>query len=216
MTAASSGNHNGSLRTQPDDCGAVDASAFRRTLGHYCSGLIVVAAVADGAPVGMTCQSFFSVSLEPPLVALSVGKSSTSFPTIRQAQTFSISVLAAHQREVSATFARTGADKWRGIDWRPGCHKQPILHGAIAWFECRIRDIHDAGDHEIVVADVLDFACDETAEPLLFFRGEYLELFDAEVPGAATRWESSHDGNRRDDGERLRLTDGLSRQAANK
>ena len=159
---------------------------MRRILAHYCSGLTIVAAVVDGAPVGLTCQSFFSVSLEPPLVALSVGKSSTSFPAIRHASALSINVLAGHQRDVSSAFARSGTDKWRGIDWRPGRYGQPVLHGAIAWFECRIRDIHDAGDHEIVVADVLDLGCDETAEPLLFFRSEYRELVAAQRPAAAS------------------------------
>jgi 3-hydroxy-9,10-secoandrosta-1,3,5(10)-triene-9,17-dione monooxygenase reductase component len=138
----------------------------------------------DDRPVGLTCQSFFSVSLEPALVALSVNKSSTSFPAIRTAEAFSVNVLAAHQHEVSGAFGRTGADKWRGIAWDRGRYGQPLLHGAIAWFECRIQDIHPAGDHEIVVAEVLDLGCDETAEPLLFFRSEYRRLVNGALSDA--------------------------------
>lgn len=156
----------------------MEPAALRRILSHFCSGLTIVSAVVDGEPVGLTCQSFFSVSLEPPLVALSISKTSTSFPAIRAAQTFSVNVLSAGQRHISGAIGRTGPDKWRHIEWVHGAHGQPILPGAIAWFECRLRDVHDAGDHDIVVAEVLDLDCDETADPLLFFRSEYRELID--------------------------------------
>lgn len=159
-----------------------DPATLRRILSHFCSGLTIVSTVVDDVPVGLTCQSFFSVSLEPPLVALSVGKSSTSFPAIRESEVFSVNVLAAHQRHISGAIGRRSADKWRDVDWSPGAYGQPILHGAIAWFECRLRDIHDAGDHEIVVAEVLDLDCDESAEPLLFFRSEYRELISDDRP----------------------------------
>lgn len=88
-----------------------DSATVRRILGHYCSGLTVVSAVVDEQPVGLTCQSFFSVSLDPPLVAVCVRKESTSFRAIRDAAAFSVNVLAAQQREVSMAFGRAGADK---------------------------------------------------------------------------------------------------------
>lgn len=156
----------------------MDPATLRRILSHFCSGLTIVSAVVDGEPVGLTCQSFFSVSLEPPLIAVSIAKTSTSFPAIRSANAFSVNVLSAHQRHISGAIGRKGPDKWRDIEWIPGTHGQPILPGAIAWFECRLRDVHDAGDHDIVVAEVLDLDSDESAEPLLFFRSEYRELID--------------------------------------
>jgi 3-hydroxy-9,10-secoandrosta-1,3,5(10)-triene-9,17-dione monooxygenase reductase component len=180
-----------SVRTEEPSNGAgegtasdIDAASLRKIMGHYTSGLTIVASIVDAAPVGLTCQSFFSVSLEPPLVALSVGKSSTSFQAIRRAEAFSVNVLAAHHRRISDTFGRSGTDKWRGVDWHHGSWGQPVLEGAVAWLECRIRDVHDAGDHEIVVADVLDIGCDETAEPLIFFRSKYHMLISGELPPA--------------------------------
>lgn len=158
-----------------DDRGGTvsDPAQLRRVLGHFCSGITVIAARVDSRPVGLTCQSFFSVSLDPPLIALAVGRSSTSFPPIRQNKIFSVNVLADHQREVSAALSRAGTDKWSALEWTTGPHDQPILDRALAWLECRIRDIHDAGDHELVIAEVLDLGCDEDAEPLLYFRSGY-------------------------------------------
>lgn len=153
-----------------------DPQHFREALGHFCSGITVVSALVDSRPVGLTCQSFFSVSLAPPLIAFAVGKTSTSFPKVRDARVFSINVLAQTQRHVSAAFARSGTDKWAGIAWQPGRFGQPLLDGSLAWLECEVRDVHDTGDHVLVVAEVLDLNFDRAGQPLLYFRSRYCGL----------------------------------------
>lgn len=148
---------------------------FRTVMGNFCSGITVISAMEDGVPVGFTCQSFFSVSLDPPLVAFSAAKTSTTFPRIRASATCCVNVLSAEQEPVSRSFARSGGDKWAGIAWHPSAHtRDPIVDGALAWVECSIRAEFDAGDHVIVLCDVLDVGCEarETG-PLLYFRGRY-------------------------------------------
>lgn len=159
---------------------------FRQTLGHFCSGITVVASMIDAEPVGLTCQSFFSVSLEPPLVALSVGKASRSFPLLRTAGRFSVNILSHEQRAVSEALAARGKKKWAGIDWSVGRFGQPILAGSLAWLECELRAVHDAGDHHLVVATVLDLDANTYQQPLLYFRSEYRELA---VPNMAASTE---------------------------
>lgn len=155
---------------------AQDSMSLRRALGQFCSGITVVASVVDSIPIGLTCQSFFSLSLEPPLVALAASKSSTSFPLVRARRLFSVNVLADHQRAVSAALAHTGVDKWAGIEWHAGRHGQPILPGSLVSLECRLETVHETGDHYLVVGEVLDLNLGERAQPLLYFRGEYREV----------------------------------------
>jgi 3-hydroxy-9,10-secoandrosta-1,3,5(10)-triene-9,17-dione monooxygenase reductase component len=150
---------------------------LRDVLGYYCSGLTILAAVVDGGPVGLTCQSFFSVSLQPPLVAVCVGKKSTSFPAIRSIGSLSINILASDQRDLSDSFARSGGDKWTGVAWRPGSvHRHPIIENAVASLECDIVSETDAGDHVLVLAHVRHLRADASRDPLLYFRGTYRKI----------------------------------------
>ena len=105
---------------------AIDARRFRDTLGHYASGITIVSGTEDGAPIGFTCQSFYSVSVDPPLVSFSVMKTSTTYPRIAADGKFAVNVLAHDQRAVSNQFARKGTDKWAGIDWSPAASGNPI------------------------------------------------------------------------------------------
>ncbi len=127
---------------------------LRRALGHFCSGVTVIAANDGGTPVGMTCQSFFSVSLDPPLVAFSVARSSTTFPVIRRIGACCVNVLARDQCHLSDAFARSGPDKLTGVKWssHSGAFGGPVIVGSLAAFECDIVIEHAAGDHDIVVA----------------------------------------------------------------
>lgn len=156
----------------------VDAGRrFRTVLGNYASGLTIITSIHDGAPVGFTCQSFFSVSIDPALVAFSVAKTSSTFPLIRDARSCTINVLAASQRATSQQFARSGTDKWSGIGWSRGSETgTPRIDGGLAWLECEIETEIDAGDHVVVLCKVLDLGYDAEAEPLLFFRGAYGDL----------------------------------------
>lgn len=153
---------------------SIDASLFRKVLGHFCSGITVLTANIDGKPVGMTCQSFFSVSVDPPMVAFCVGRGSRTFPVLRQADGLVINVLDATQRHLSAGFARSGTDKWRGVEWTPGdVAGHPVLDGALAALECSIAKEVDAGDHVLVLVQVHRLSARQEGTPLLYFRGEY-------------------------------------------
>lgn len=152
----------------------LDNGELRRVLGHFCSGITVITAAGPGGrPVGFTCQSFSSLSLDPPLVSFSPARSSTSWPLIRSKETFAINVLGAHHDRLSHQFARSGTDKFRGVSWQPGAYGAPVLEGAAAWAECRLWAEYDGGDHTIVAAQVLDLHCDSSIEALLYYRGAY-------------------------------------------
>ena len=145
---------------------------YREAMGQFCTGVVIVAGLNDGRMTGFAAQSFVSLSLEPPLIAVCPAKSSTSWPGIRDTGHFCINVLAADQREVSERFAQSGgvAD----IAWRAGVSGAPILDGVLAYADCALEAEHDAGDHTIAVGRVLDIdILDGTGAPLLFFRGGY-------------------------------------------
>ncbi|HEX6236270.1 MAG TPA: flavin reductase family protein [Acidimicrobiales bacterium] len=156
--------------TTPD----IDSARFRQVLGHFPTGVTVVSAAVDGDPVGLCVGSFFSVSLEPPLVAFSAAKSSTSYPRIEASGRFCVNVLAEDQEEIGRVFAGKGPDKFAGIGWRPGpVTSAPVLDDVLAWIECRIDAVHEAGDHWIVVGRVLDLQVGHEGGPLVFFRGGF-------------------------------------------
>jgi 3-hydroxy-9,10-secoandrosta-1,3,5(10)-triene-9,17-dione monooxygenase reductase component len=151
---------------------AIDEAQFRSVLGHFASGVVIVTGMSDGTPCGFTCQSFFSVSLDPPLVAIAPGKASASWPKVSSQGEICINMLEAGQEGLARTFAVSGAEKYLSVDWEPAKNGAPRLHGCLAWIDCRIAAIHDAGDHHLVVAEVSDL---ESADgsPLLFYRGSF-------------------------------------------
>jgi 3-hydroxy-9,10-secoandrosta-1,3,5(10)-triene-9,17-dione monooxygenase reductase component len=152
---------------------SVDAAHFRGVLGHFCTGVTVVTGLEGKDPVGMTCQSFTSLSLDPPLVAFAPGKSSTSWPRMAGSGAFCVNVLTEEQEELGRVFATSGADKFRGVGWRSGETGSPILNDSLAWIDCRIEQQHDAGDHLIVVGRVLELSSAKSGKPLLFYRGGF-------------------------------------------
>jgi flavin reductase (DIM6/NTAB) family NADH-FMN oxidoreductase RutF len=135
----------------------------------------IVTSFEGGEPVGFTCQSFTSLSLEPPLVALAPGKSSTSWPRIAAAGFFCVNVLGDHQREVCDRFAVSGGNKFTDISWHRATSGAPIIEGVLAWIECELLLVHDAGDHELVLGKVLDLGTNPGG-PLLFYLGGYGRL----------------------------------------
>ena len=146
---------------------------MRDVLGHFCSGVTVITSIDDGGPAGFTCQSFSSLSLNPPLVSFSPARTSTTWPRIRSVGTFAINMLAAHQDALSDRFARSGADKFAGVAWTVGLLGAPLLQGTVAWAECRLWAEYDGGDHTIVAAEVLGLEANPAAAPLAFFQGRY-------------------------------------------
>lgn len=154
---------------------AVDERVFRDAMGAFASGVTIITGHDGSEPIGFTCQSFSSVSVDPMLVSFSVMKSSTSYPRIRATGRFAVNVLAREQHDLSSRFARRGTDKWAGVEWRGCAAGNPVIDGALMWVSCDIRDEFDAGDHWIVVGSVRELA-HTGGDPLLFFRGGYREL----------------------------------------
>jgi len=150
----------------------IDRGRFREVLGHFASGVTVVTALEEGQPVGFTCQTFSSLSLDPPLILFAAAKTSTSWPRISEAGAFCVNVLEAHQEPLCRVFAETGADKFAGVGWTQASSGSPILEGVLAWVDCELEQIVDAGDHELVVGRVLDLGASPGA-PLVFYRGGF-------------------------------------------
>jgi len=152
----------------------IDGRRFRTTLGQFCSGVVVATGCLDGTPAGFAAQSFSSLSLDPPLIALFPAKTSTSWPKLRDSGSFCINILAANQKPVCDLFAKSGIDKFAELAWRPGVTGSPVLEGVLAYIDCDLEVEHDAGDHTIAVGRVrdLDILVPDGA-PLLFFRGLY-------------------------------------------
>lgn len=150
-----------------------DAAAFRTVLGHFCSGITIVTAVDQGTSVGLTCQSFASVSLDPPLVLFVPAKASNSWPHIRRAGSFCANVLADDQEELGRRFAFKGVDKFAGVGWQPGLTGSPVLDGCLAYVDCEVEAVHEAGDHDICVGRIRELNVERESGPLLFYRGGY-------------------------------------------
>lgn len=159
-------------------CNAIEPQRFRQALGHYASGITVITSHLDGAPVGFTCQSFYSVSVNPPLVSFSVMSSSASYPAIRQAGRFAVNILSGEQVGISNQFARRGSDKWQGVEWQDSPLGNPLIAGSLHWLDCEIHAEHVAGDHLIVIGEVKALNLQEASAgaPLLYFKGQYCNL----------------------------------------
>lgn len=155
---------------------ALDGGHFREVLSHFASGVVVVTAVVDGSPTGLTCQSFTSLSLDPPLVLFCPSKTSASWPVVRRAEHLCINVLSADQHSLSNAFARSGTDKFAGVDWAATPHGAPALTGAAAHIEARVASCYDGGDHHIVTCVVESLNAASDPEPLLYYRSGYCSL----------------------------------------
>lgn len=145
---------------------------MRAVLGHFCTGIAVITGHDGQQPLGFTCQSVTSVSLDPPYVSFCPSNSSSSWPQIRSTGRMCINVLADDQEAVCAQFARSGANKFAEVGWTPARNGSPRLHGALATIEADLEFEHGAGDHTIVVAHVTALNA-HAGRPLLFYRGGY-------------------------------------------
>ncbi len=150
-----------------------DASTYRTVLGHFATGVVLVTAIDGDEPVGMACNSFSSVSLEPPLVLFCAAKSSSTWPRIETSGKWAANILDEDGEEVCRLFAQKGADRFARIAYTPGRTGSPILEDALAFVDCETVDKHDAGDHVIVVGRVIELGYQHEGKPLLFYRGGY-------------------------------------------
>jgi flavin reductase (DIM6/NTAB) family NADH-FMN oxidoreductase RutF len=155
----------------------LDSRQFRQALGCFATGITVAASrTPDGELLGITANSFNSVSLDPPLVLFSLHRNAYSLKAFEEAGCFSINILSEGQRHVSDAFARALADKWTGVAWETWETGAPILTDALANFDCETHSTHDGGDHIIFVGRVLRLRAADDGRPLLYFRGAYCGL----------------------------------------
>ncbi|MEV5913544.1 flavin reductase family protein [Streptomyces chartreusis] len=163
-----------------DERAPIPQDEFRRVLGSFATGVVVVTAPAGAetphAPAGFACQSFSSLSLDPPLVAFMVGRTSTTWPRIARAGVFCVNVLSAGQGRLCRAFAVSGADKFAGVTYDAApVSGSPRLAGTLAWIDCTIHAVHTGGDHLIVVGRVDALGVSDGDEPpLLFHKGRFL------------------------------------------
>lgn len=152
---------------------ALDSGEFRRILGHYPTGVCAVTATSRGRPVGMVVGSFTSVSLHPPLVAFLPDRGSKTWPLIERAGRFCVNVLSDRQQDVCRALSSKAADKFDTVAHRLSDDDVPILQGVVAWIDCRLHAVHEAGDHFIAVGEVLALELDHPHPPLVFLKGAY-------------------------------------------
>jgi len=150
----------------------VTPQLMRSVLGTFTTGIVVVTATGEG-PVGFTCQSCASPSLDPPLISFSPARTSTTWPRIRELGRFCINVLAHDQSELSEQFARPGIDRFAGVEWTPSPLGSPMLADVSAWIDCELQAEYDGGDHTIVVGAVRALERNPDRHPLIFYRGHY-------------------------------------------
>ena len=155
---------------------AIDQAHYRQVLGHFPTGVTVVAGVADGTPVGLAIGSFFSLSIDPPPVGFCVGKSSNSWKAMEPSGSFCVNILGSDQEDVCRVFASSGDDKFATIGWTKTESGSPLINDVLAWIDCDLEAVHDGGDHHIVVGRVRGMDVGNEGDPLIFFRGGYANL----------------------------------------
>jgi flavin reductase (DIM6/NTAB) family NADH-FMN oxidoreductase RutF len=161
---------------------SLNTSEFRRAMGRFATGVTIVTVDLDGEVHGMTANAFASVSLDPMLVLVCVDHTTRTHAHLHAKKRFGINVLCETQRAISEYYARPERDHEHaeieaGARFDHTQHGTPMLHGALAYLECRLHSSQDAGDHTIFIAEVEDVVVHE-GEPLLFFRGKYREVGD--------------------------------------
>jgi len=153
----------------------MDTKLFRNALGSFATGVTIITTRDEtGGAIGVTANSFNSLSLDPPLVLWSIGVKAFSYPAFAKAKHFVVHVLAADQQALSDRFARSSTEKFDGVPFEHGLGGVPLFPGCAAVFECSTERCVEGGDHVIMIGRVERFTVDETALPLMFYRGRYV------------------------------------------
>ena len=179
----------------------LDSLELRRALGRFATGItIVTAREPGGAPVGLTCNSFGSLSLDPPLVQWSIAKTSRNYAAL--AAYFAVHVLDSSQDELCRRFAAKNRDRFASLEVEEGLAGLPLLRRHHARFECQTYARHEAGDHMLIIGRVLRL-CEQDGDPLLFYRGALSRIAPAQSPGPpseasmkAAAWDQDSFSNR--------------------
>ena len=158
-----------------DDVSSIDVARFKEVLGHFVTGVAVVTASTPDGPVGFTCQTFGSLSLEPTLISFSAFSASHSWPMARSVGVVGINILSSEQESVARVFGKPGSEKFSGVEWTPGPGGAPLIEGALAHLEGRVQFVTTQGDHDIVVV-AAEHAVSHQGEPLVFYRGGFTEF----------------------------------------
>lgn len=165
-----------------DERAPVSPAEFRAVLGNFASGVTIITSPRgedEDGPAGFACQSFASLSLDPPLVTFMVARTSTTWPRIARTGVFCVNILGAEQGELCRAFAVSGADKFAGVAHTPApATGSPQLDAVPAWIDCRIHAVHTGGDHLIVVGKVEAMGAAGEGEPLLFHKGRFGRFTD--------------------------------------
>lgn len=151
----------------------ISADEFRRSLSCFATGIVIVTSLdSNGQPVGMTVDSFNSVSMDPPLVLWSLDLSAPSLPAFRTHSSFVVNVMSDQQLALCKVFAKSGADKFAGVNWKPGLDGSPILPDTVATIECATYKQYEGGDHEIHLGQVMASRISDR-HPLIYNRGQF-------------------------------------------
>jgi flavin reductase (DIM6/NTAB) family NADH-FMN oxidoreductase RutF len=156
--------------------GGSDARTLRDAMGCFATGITIVTACKEGRPIGLTANSFTSVSLEPPLLLVCIAATAGSGRVLREASHFGVNVLQIGQQPASSRFAGKGEDRFAATAWSHGETGVPLLDGSLVSFECRRHAVHEGGDHFILVGEVVRAQFEPRRDPLLYFRGKYRRL----------------------------------------
>jgi flavin reductase (DIM6/NTAB) family NADH-FMN oxidoreductase RutF len=153
-----------------------DPTHLRRVFGAFPSGVAALAALVDGAPVGLAASSFTSVSLEPPLVSVCIAHTSRTWPLLRRAARLGVSILSAGQARAGRQLAGRAADRFADLRWRTTADGAVLLEGASGWLETSVEQQVRAGDHDIVVLRVHDLDADHELSPLIFHASRFRRI----------------------------------------
>jgi flavin reductase (DIM6/NTAB) family NADH-FMN oxidoreductase RutF len=162
-------------KIQQADATSLDIAELRQTLGSYATGVTVVTTLdSEGEPKGFTANSFTSVSLDPPLVLVCIGKGAACYPAFTSTAQFGVNILCQDQDHVSSRFASRSADKFADIAWVSRITGSPVFPDSVAWLDCQLHDRLEAGDHLILIGRVLSFGYSPEKQPLGYHRGSYI------------------------------------------
>ncbi len=154
---------------------SLDVSHFKEVLGHYATGLVVVCATTTDGPAGFTCQTFGSLSLDPPLLTFAAGVDGQSWSRVKECRVVAVSILSAEQEPLARQFATSGVDKFDGVAWEKAPGGSPVLEGALAHIEGTVVTLSTHGDHDVAVVEV-SYVHARSGRPLIYYRGGFAEL----------------------------------------
>jgi flavin reductase (DIM6/NTAB) family NADH-FMN oxidoreductase RutF len=156
----------------------IDKNQLRQVMGHFATGVTIITTFnKDGQMHGLTANAFTSVSLEPPLLLISVDKKAESYPAFEESKVFTINILADEQEALSRKFAVSGGNKFEGVAYRRGANGAAILDGTLAYIECTLYAAYEGGDHSLYLGEIQEAEVRE-GKPLVFYRGGYRAIGD--------------------------------------